>query len=260
MATLQRDGAVSHLKVDSSERQWLASNLSADTNLLALQYTPDGKRIVVAGDMLHAIDAADGSVLAELPSPSGSTRGLAIRSDSQVVYSIVESGRILHWDLAKREFAGPQLGVKNEALFATAAGSDKFAFVDLSGAIRLCDTSRAPDAQMSKVGFAIEVEAACRLAMSRNGKLMAAAATKAKDELQVHFFDLQAAEPQASRAAGTRANSTRCSRGSGVDGVIGEWQLLSRFPCWSRQSDNLGYSDGQCVRDREASIVELLEL
>ena len=198
LATLQRDGAVAHLKIDSSERQWLASKLSADANLLALQYTPDGKRIVVAGDMLHVIDAGDGSVLAELPSPSGPTRGLAIRSDSQVMYSIVESGRILRWGLAKLEFAGPQLGVKHEALFATAADSDKFAFVDLSGTICLCDTSRAPDAQLNKVGFAIEVEAACRLAMSRNGKLVAVAA-KAKDELQVHFFDLQAEEPRASK-------------------------------------------------------------
>ena len=207
LAILERHGRISQYAVESGACRWVASNESDErpVQLIALQYTPDGKRVVAAGDMIQALNASDGNLIAKPQSPTDSTRALAFRSDSKVMYSIAISGRISSWDLDKLELLGPQLSVRSAATFATAAGTDKFAFVDLSGVIRVCDAASTPSPSSEGDRFPFQLPSLTRLAMSRDGKRLAAA-SKIGEELEVQVFALDGELSKTKLIATAKAN------------------------------------------------------
>ncbi len=194
LAVIERNSTVSQFSIESGEREWtrqvaVANELGAMPTAMptGVQYTPNGTQVIVAGTIIQVLSADDGSVLAELDARTGLTRSLAVSNDSALLYAIADTGAIARWDLRTFKLLSPQLGVRSPDVFASASESDRFAFVDTQGKLRLRSTASMPSFTDEDKQVAIPGAIILNLAMSRNGKQLAAG-MKLGDELQTRIW------------------------------------------------------------------------
>ncbi len=190
LAITERNSTVSQFAIDSGECEWtrrLTAQNELGPMLAAVQYTPDGKQVIVAGSVIHVLQADDGSVLVDLDSRSGLTRSLAVPNDSALLYAIADTGAIARWDLQSFHLLSPQLGVQGPNVFATASASERFAFVDTQGELRLSSTASMPSFADEDKQASIPSAIIQKLVMSRSGQQLAAG-LKSGDEFRVRLW------------------------------------------------------------------------
>ncbi len=188
LTTIDRNGTLVCFAANTGDIRWRFAAGSgaeigdtANRSTSSMQYTADGKRIVLADSYILFIDAVNGKVLFRSELLAGTARGLAIAEKANLLYVILDSGKIVRANLQTGQLIDGQLSLKAPHLLAAAAHSTKYAFVDSADAVRLSDTAAAPEPIATKDQYSIPGARILRLAMSRDGTQVAAAAELTRD-------------------------------------------------------------------------------
>jgi WD40 repeat protein len=200
IGTTERNCAVNQFSTATAERQWRydppqttvvlePANILRDGVLsTAIAYSPDGKLVAAAGQtQINLLDAATGTLRSELASDSQVPWALAFASDSKSLYSAGLDRFLRRWDVLTSTELPLEKGFHVSGLVASTPFTNRIAFSDSSGNIRLTTASTRP---LEKDAILIKTPHArfTALAVSRDGQLVASAANEA-DTLSITLWN-----------------------------------------------------------------------
>ncbi len=192
LATFERNRALKQFSVESGQVQWQlqvgAAAEATQRSFATLQYTSDGKRIVIASSQVEVVNAVTGKLLSRSQPLRGRARSMAIAAKSGLIYLILDFGKIVRVSLESNEILSEEQTLRAPHLLAAGNETTSYAFVDMAGEIRIGDTAVTPDPTKASQPQTLSSNSPHLLAMSRDGLRLAAA--KFDDQLTVDLWNV----------------------------------------------------------------------